>query len=82
MQDPASFARRRGIDVRNDTVKCSTTNSRIPMRPTQRVESTPFGRLRTFCERVSDRWRRLDRGWQAVLLGLGIVGARLLVQAV
>ncbi|WP_336364354.1 hypothetical protein [Halalkalicoccus salilacus] len=52
------------------------------MRPTQRVESTPFGRLRTLCERVSDRWRRLDRGWQAVLLGLGIVGARLLVQVV
>ncbi|MFC7008150.1 hypothetical protein [Halalkalicoccus salilacus] len=48
--------------------------------PAGRID--PFGRLRTLCERVSDRWRRLDRGWQAVLLGLGIVGARLLVQAV
>lgn len=30
--------------------------------------------------RIAARWRALDRGWQALLLGLAIVGAHLAVQ--
>lgn len=32
--------------------------------------------------RASARWDRLDRGWQAVLLGLAVVGIHWLLQAV
>lgn len=52
------------------------------MTPSQRSESGPFGPLQAVGDRLVDRWCRLDRGWQAVLLGLGIVGVQLLVQAV
>lgn len=30
--------------------------------------------------RLARRWRALDRGWQALLLGLGIVAVHLAVQ--
>jgi hypothetical protein len=52
------------------------------MSPSRHDGSTPFGGPHAFGDRLVDRWCRLDRGWQAVLLGLGIVGVQLLVQAV
>jgi hypothetical protein len=52
------------------------------MTSSRRSEPDPVGSLRAFGDRLVDRWCRLDRGWQAVLLGLGIVGVQLLVQAV
>ena len=32
--------------------------------------------------RLARRWRTLDRGWQALCLGLAIVGAHVLIYAV
>jgi hypothetical protein len=52
------------------------------MKPSRGVESDRFGWFRTVGDRIADRWCRLDRGWQAMLLGLGIVVVQLLVQAV
>lgn len=52
------------------------------MRPSRRGESEPLGPPRTVGDRLVKRWCRLDRGWQAVLLGLGIVATQLLLQAV
>ncbi len=45
------------------------------MGPRQDTESVFSGRLPTY-------WARLDRGWQAVVLGLAVVGLQWLLQTI